>query len=507
MRDMTRTNLSFSKNKRSFFKFGKFASMPPTLVVSLDSETVKMAHGRILQDRFVIEGVFSMELGAKSDEQISSAILLYCQTQKITRAKILGLVSPKFFISKNVDVPSTNREEVAKIINLQAGRFTPYAREEIAIDFTCLEGVVQHFTNVLLFIVNRKIVERLVAVLGNAKLRIDQVVVASHGMAATYGIVDRDVSRERGLGGIHMGEDSSELTVLDKEQVVFVRHIPVGARTFRKDPEKFRVDFAQELTRSIGAYHDQGIGRPVGKLLITGLVDDLGPVDDILNQVSPAPSGKIEVTGFDYRKYFTVSDAAMPHLRQTPAVSFFDLFSVLAHSDQNKVDLLLPELKLRRKVRDVSRDILRFGVLIMAIFFLVSLFMGSKIYFKKSLNQKLQRVSHQYGEQAKALEVISTKNRIVKKVIAKRGKELVVLNIISGFIGDDLYLSQINYDSAGTVSIAGTADSMSRVFSFVTQLKHSNYFKSVEAKETKSRKEGKQDVADFLIDCELAEGF
>ena len=238
--------------------------MPPTLVVSLDSETVKMAHGRILQDRFVIEGVFSMELGAKSDEQISIAILLYCQTQKITRAKILGLVSPKFFISKNVDVPSTNREEVAKIINLQAGRFTPYAREEIAIDFTCLEGVVQHFTNVLLFIVNRKIVERLVAVLGNAKLRIDQVVVASHGMAATYGIVDRDVFRERGLGGIHMGEDSSELTVLDKEQVVFVRHIPVGARTFRKDPEKFRVDFAQELTRSIGAYHDR-IGRPVGK--------------------------------------------------------------------------------------------------------------------------------------------------------------------------------------------------------------------------------------------------
>jgi len=48
---------------------------------------------------------------------------------------------------------------------------------------------------------------------------------------------------------------------------------------------------------------------------------------------------------------------------------------------------------------------------------------------------------------------------------------------------------------------------MSRVFSFVTQLRDSNHFASVEAKETKSRKEGKQDVADFVIECVLAQGF
>ena len=168
---------------------------------------------------------------------------------------------------------------------------------------------------------------------------------------------------------------------------------------------------------------------------------------------------------------------------------------------------MLPELKLRRKIHETSRDILGLGILIMSIFLLMSLIMGSKIYFKKVINQKLDGISKKYGEEAKRLEAVSTKNRIVKKLIESRGKELTVLNVINGFIGDDLYLSQINYDNEGHVSVAGTAASMSRVFAFVTQLMQSNYFSKVETKETKSRKEGKQDVADFVIECALAKGF
>ena len=147
------------------------------------------------------------------------------------------------------------------------------------------------------------------------------------------------------------------------------------------------------------------------------------------------------------------------------------------------------------------------GILIMAIFFLTTLIMGSKIYFKKLVNQKLETASHQYSEEAKNLESVSTKNRIVKKRLESRGKELQILKIINGFVGDDLYFSLVNYDSEGHVTLTGTAGSMSRVFSFVTQLRDSNHFASVEAKETKSRKEGKQDVADFVIECVLAQGF
>lgn len=487
--------------------FGKFSQPSLTWVVFVSPEALKIGHGRKVQGNFIIEGVAVEDISKKTDAEIIQFLVLYCQTQKISPAQTLCLMSSKQFIFKNVDIPSTEKEEVAKIIDLQAGRFTPYAREEIVIDFVCLESLVQHFTSVLLFIVNRKIADRLNAIFQEAHVQIDRVVVASDCMATTYIKFAKDAPLNGALGGLHIGEEYSELTVIDGNQVVFVRSIPVGATSLKKNPGQAQSDFLQELNRSINAYQDQGVGKPIHRLLVTGFTENVGSLEEDFKRVGSLHAGKIEVASFDYRKYFSANESVMETVNKAEQFSFFELFSVLAYSEQAKVNLLLPELKLRRRVREMSREILGLGILIMSVFLLASLIMGSKIYFKKVINKKLDRVEQRYGEEAKRLEVISTKNRIVKKLIESRGKELTVLNVINGFIGDDLYLSQVNYDSEGHVSVAGTAASMSRVFSFVTQLMQSNYFSKVETKETKSRKEGKQDVADFIIECVLAKGF
>ena len=487
--------------------FGKFQTPTLTMVVFLSSETLKIGHGRMVQGSFVIEGMAVEDVAKKTDSDIVQTLSLYCQAQKITPTQALCLIPSKQFIFKNVDIPSTEKEEVAKIIDLQAGRFTPYARDEIVIDFVCLDSLVQHFTSVLLFIINRKIADRLVSIFQEARIQIDKVVVASDCMATTYIKSAKDTSLRGALGGLHIGEEYSELTVIDGDRVVFVRNIPVGAGSLKKNLEQARSNFIQELNRSISAYHDQGVGKPIHRLLMTGCTENAGSIEEDFKRVGSAHAGKIEVASFDYRKYFNANESVMEIVNQANQFSFFELFSVLAYSEQTKADLTPPELKLRRRVREASREILGFGILIMSIILLASLIMGSKIYFRRVINQRLDGVSQKYGEEAKRLEIVSTKNRIVKKLIESRGKELMVLNVINGFIGDDLYLSQVNYDSEGHVSVAGTAASMSRVFSFVTQLMQSNYFSKVETKETKSRKEGKQDVADFLIECVLAKGF
>jgi hypothetical protein len=495
------------KQGERLLPIGKLQAPALTMVVFLTPGALKVGHGRMIQGSFVIEGLAVEPLTKGNDSEIVQALLLYCQAQKISPSKALCLIPSQQYIFKNVDIPSTEREEVAKIIDLQAGRFTPYAREEIVIDFVCLESLVQHFTSVCLFIVNRKIADRLAAIFQEAHIQIDRVVVASDCTAMTYVKASQGIPLQGGLGGLHVGEEYSELTVLDGNQVVFVRNIPVGAASLKKNPEQAKADFVEELNRSVGAYHDQGVGKPIERLWVTGFTENLKSLKDELKLSKSAYTGNMEVGYFDYREYFKATESVMGVVRQAEAFSFFELFSVLTYSDHTRVNLLLPELKLRRRIRETSRDILGLGILIMSIFLLVSLIMGSKIYFRKVINQKLDRISQKYGEEAKRLEAVSTKNRIVKKLIESRGKELTVLNVINGFIGDDLYLSQVNYDNNGNVSIAGTAASMSRVFAFVTQLMQSNYFSKVETKETKSRKEGKQDVADFLIECVLAKGF
>src|SRR3972149_3451470 len=60
---------------------------------------------------------------------------------RIVFAKVQGgkevvcVVPSKLLITKNVDMPSRDRKEIDKIVDLQAGRFTPYSRNEIVIDY------------------------------------------------------------------------------------------------------------------------------------------------------------------------------------------------------------------------------------------------------------------------------------------------------------------------------------------------------------------------------------
>lgn len=490
------------KKRKGFLSFVKFKN-PVTLVVCMENDSLKIAHGRSLQGQFVIQGLKVETISGKSERDTAQMILGYCHSQRIRPDLVLNVIPSKQFIFKNVDIPSTEKEEVSKIIDLQAGRFTPYMREEIVIDYLCLEMLAQHFTSVLLFIVNRKIAERYTAIFSAARIEIRKAVVASECMAKAYLEVVKNQSVNGALGGVHIGEDYSELSVMDNAQLVFVRNIPVGAAAFKKNPEQAKNDFETELNMSISAYHDQGIGKPIQKLLATGLTDDIKILGTDFKIAGLPNAGDLFLTFFEYQKKFSLTEGVVSAMNQTTAASFFELFSVLTYADSAQINLLLPEVRLNRRVRAASREALTLGCLIMVIFLLLSLIMGSKIYFKKQINQKLDNKGRLYAEEAKKLETVSTKNRIVKKLIESRGKELQVLNTLNGFIGDDLYLTQVDYDSEGRLTVMGTAASMSRVFAFVTQLKEANRFSSVETKETKSRKEGRNDVADFVIECGL----
>ncbi len=487
--------------------FSKFSAAPVTLVVSFGTEYLKIGYGRGSQGKFTIEGVAVESIEKKNDAEIAQILAHYCSEQKISPVQALCLISPKQFIFKNVDIPSTEKEEIAKIIDLQAGRFTPYMREEIVIDFLYLESFAQHYTSVLLFIVNRKIAERYPIIFEMAGLSLDKVVVASECMAETYREALKGAVVGGATGGLHVGEEYSELTVIDGNQIVFVRGIPIGATALKASPQQAKSDFVAELNVSINAYQDQGVGKPIQKILVTGLAEGLASLEEDMKVSGGANAKEIGVSRFNYREFFQLAGPALNTVDQMPEVSFFELFSVLANSDRAKINLLLREVKIKKQVQEGGRDVMTLGVLIMAVFLLICLIMGSNIYFKKLGNQSLQTAGGKYEEEAKRLEAISTKNRVVKKLLDSRGKELLVLNVVNGFVGDDLYLSQVNYDSDGKVSLGGTAASMSRVFAFVTQLRDSNYFSSVETKETQSRKEGKQDVADFVIECTLAQGF
>jgi len=475
------------------------------LVVDFSGSQMKMARGRFVGTQILFEDVFLKKFTQATDAEMMREVLDYFKKNRFSTKQVICTIPSKLFISKNVEIPSTEKEEIAKIIDLQAGRFTPYSRDEIVIDFLCMETPTQHYTSVLLVIVNRALIDRYCRIFEDIGIQV-RIMISSEALALTYRDWLGESENRAPLGGLCVGEDSTDFTVMDHQQMIFVRSLPVGAEHFLAGKSLASSEFVNELNKSLAAYQDQGIGKPLKSLTLTGLVQDpIGLKTEILNGCPALQQFETVVQIKDSHLLFKSNEVASKKIDALKPASFVELMAAATQSQTAQIDLIPKEVKLRRRFRDQSRDIINLGITVMTIFFVLSLFLYSKIYFKNTRMQKLTEAGKPTFEEARSLERISTKNRVVRKILKTRGKGLMAFDQATGLLGESTYLSHMGYDIDGKVSLGGTTESMSQVFALVNRLEASNHYLNVKAKETKSRREGTKDVADFEIACILPE--
>ncbi|MCM8774737.1 MAG: pilus assembly protein PilM [Candidatus Omnitrophica bacterium] len=480
--------------------------MRDLVAVDLSSSSVKVVHAtRGPEELVAFRHLNTREFGENADDEISQYLAGCIKEFGVSSRDILCMIPSTLFISKNVDMPSSDREEIDKIIDLQAGRYTPYSRDEIVIDYVCMETTGQHYTNVLLIIVNRQVVDRYLQVAGKAGLNIERFVISSEGMANCYDAMDETGSDSYAVGGIHIEENFSDFTVINNHQMVFVRNIPVGFNHFKKDREHALNDFLGELDKSVVAYRDQGVGKTIKSMIVTGLIDGLAFLEESIRKTINrlyGPGGEVKFV--PYATLFQAESDLTQRLESEQKNSFFPLMASLSALLFLKIDLTPKEIKLKRRVRQGSKEVMTLGILIMVCLVLWCLYLATKIYIKSDIIQKLDEIQSSTAEDARLLERASTKTRVVKSLLKDRGKALYVFERVTSLIGKEIYLTDFSYDTAGDILLVGTANSMSRVFAFVSELEESNYFSSVKTKSTKTRRVGQMDVADFEIECTLS---
>ena len=93
--------------------------------------------------------------------------------------------------------------------------------------------------------------------------------------------------------------------------------------------------------------------------------------------------------------------------------------------------------------------------------------------------------------------------QVIRSYLSNRGYPLEVLNELYNVILPDMYLSNIRFGEEEGLTIKGTSESMSKVFTFVGEMEKTKYFQNVETKYTTKRKEDDKDLTDFQITCTL----
>jgi len=470
-------------------------------LVQLSGNTLKVLYG-IGGSPFQITQADSFQL--KEDDTIeASRFLLDCIRKfKIKKRRALIVLPTSVFICKNMDMPSDNRDEIAKIIELQAGRFTPYSADEIVIDYQCHVVKDQHYTHVLLFIVHRQVVDRYVRILQGAGLELAGIRAGAEALAGRIRSLGYAALTPGALGLLHVSSEGSNFLIFDQGHVVFVRSFPTTLQDLDGERESAREEFSSELAKSLSAYQDVGFGRPLAKLLISGNSPEIKGLSERLGVKDAVP----EMQLFDGFQNVKLAAAVQDKLKKAVFVDFNDLVAAGAEYSVLRLDFTPREIRAKQKIRQESRDLAATAVLVMTVVLLISFYFFGKIHFKTLVVEKLDEVNASTFEEARYLERVSTKSRAIRNLLEGRGKGLYVFNKISELFGEEIYLREFTYDLEGNLVIKGTANSMSQIFAFVKVLEESTYFESVKTNETQSRREGKKEVADFDIAGKLKEG-
>ena len=475
--------------------------------VEIIESGVKWMYAEEEQGRWVIKRVRFQKLNPESDEEIISFLASCYGELGLSDRKAYCLLPSKQFITKSVDMPSNDPEEIKKIVTLHAGRYTPYSREEIVIDYLSLQVPGQHYTNVLLLIVNRVLAERYLRIFTLAGVELERMISPAESIADLYVHWTLGETGNEALGGIYMDHETSDVIVAEHRQLAFVRNIPIGYRHFEDDYKENVQKFMNEIKESLHNYQDQGIGRPIAHLIFSGMTDRVGELEsDVRSLIRTfGEMSKVRLRFVPYTERFMFQESALQAMEAEKEFCGFDVASTLIVGDRIKVNLIPDEVKLQRQVREGGKDVINIGIIVMTALLLISLFLATKIYLK---NYKIDRIESKYvqtSDEARLLENASTKTRVLQNFLEKRGKGLYVFDRLRSMIGDDIYLAQFTYDEEANITLSGTANSMSRVYAFVTKLEESLYFQNVEAAETKTRKQQGKEVADFVINCKFAE--
>ncbi len=408
-------------------------------------------------------------------------------------------VSSNIVTTKNIEIPSIDPAEIKSIIDLQAGRHTPYSREEILIGYITIGIFQRNYTKVLLVIVNRDQILKQLRVMTSAGVKVEKVVFAPEAAAIFYSQGLKVKDDEKPIGVIDITQNTTDFIVEWNKTVITSRNIPVGMSHLLQEGKPAQEKLATELQKSMEVYQTEDIGQLPEQYVLTS--DDAK-----LQDVQPLLQTQIKATvkTMPYRNFIPMAEAVTKKLTaEYSDDSFLNVIAAVSMKDKVQVDLTPDEIRSQRSIEEKGRQLILVGVGGLVILVLVCMIFFSKIYFR---GVYLDKLKHNYETKKKvvdALDRLANKTRIIKDYTGDRLITLDTLKTLYGLLPDEIYLQSINFDENGTIEIAGISESMSRVFNLVTALEDSDLFKNVKTKSTSTKQERGKEVAAFEITLRL----
>jgi Tfp pilus assembly PilM family ATPase len=466
-------------------------------VVTLDGQWLKLLQVEGTAPSPKITKLLACGVEGAGPEDIKRTFQEACATEGVEVRDVLVACATHLSTVRLFSLPATDPKEIRDIVELQAEKHTPYAKEEILTDFTVIERGRSGYSRVLLVIVHQDVIHRSVRLLEACGLSLDRVGCELEGLMNWFRAVKKSAgSPAASVTSLVVEVDGSTTTILlmHRGQPQFVRSLASGSEQLAQDLSQTAARLVGELQRSLDAIEAEGPAVKIQEVLLTGRIERLGELKERIASGLQVPVSLVAPW---------VGRELGPSARQTserlPDVSFAGLVGLaLAPSE---IDLTPPATKLRHAFEARAKSLVVLSCQFVAAMILSSLMLIGRAHEQSRYAGQLRRLVGQHTAEVAEIEDALKQIEFVKERLRRRGLLLEAASTLAEFTTPEITWESLSFTEGEGVVLKGTSTALPKIYEFVAGLDGSALFGQVETKRVAKGKSGEHDVTDFDITC------
>ena len=479
-------------------------------VLSLDGQWLKLLQADGPPRGRRITKLLAVPVQDSGPDDILQQLKKACADDGILPADVLIANPTHLSTVRLFSLPSTDPKEIRDIVDLQAEKHTPYAKEEVLTDFKVIDREKSGYSRVLLVIAHQDVIHRAVRLTEASGWALERVGSELEGLVSWSRLAKRaPAGPSRATGeSVARGKSSASssliidvdgattvLLVLAKQQLQFQRSLAMGVQQLESDPASAAERLVTEVQRSLEALDAEGVAK-VHDVVLTGPVERLTALKDCVEAGLDLPVSLVSAW-----QGYELADGLRSSLERLPDVSFASLVGLTA--EPGELDLTPRTTKLRQAFEARAKALVLLGCQAVGALVLLSLLFIGRAQKEERYYRMLRQLYDQTAPEAQLVEEALQEVVFVEEGLRQQGELLKAVEAMSSLSLPEIQWNAFTYTRGETVVLNGTAETLPKVYEFSGGLASSAVFGAVEPRRVSKRRSGEQDVTDFEMRCPL----
>jgi Tfp pilus assembly PilM family ATPase len=467
-------------------------------ILSLDGQWLKLLQAEGPPKSRRITKFAACPVQGSSSEEILQLLRKAAAEEGIVPADVLVANPTHLSTIRLFSLPSTDPKEIRDIVDLQAEKHTPYAKEEILTDFKVIERDKSGYSRVLLAITHQDVIHRAVRLVDAAGWTLERAGAELEGLV-TWARQAKRPAASKGPTGASLVVDvdgaTTVLLVMANGQPQFQRSLAIGIQQLDAEPGPALERLAADVQRSLEALDAEGALK-VQDALLTGPVERLGLLKTKLEETLDVPVHLLAAW-----QGHELGEGIKGRLERLPDVSFASLIGLA--SEPGSLDLTPHTTKLRQAFEARAKALVLLGCQAVGAVILVSLLFIGRAHKEEQYYRKLRAIYDRTAPEAQLVEEALQEVVLVEEGLRQQGMLLKAADVMARLSPPEIEWNALTYTKGEQVVLNGTAEALPKIYEFSGSLAGSGVFGEVEPRRITKRQAGERDVTDFELRCPL----